>query len=267
MTTTDTASRPVGPVPQDALLAAAGVGKAYGQVVALRDINFEVYAGMVTCLLGDNGAGKSTLIKILSGVTKPDTGGLFFDGQRQTLNTPKESLNRGIATVFQDLAVVPVLPVYRNFCMGQEPVKGIWPFRVLDIKSAVETTRDELHAIGIDLEDVNRPIATLSGGQRQCVAIARAVHQGARVLILDEPTSALGVRQSSIVLKYILQTRDRGVGVVLVTHNPRHAYAVGNHFTVLKNGRVSGSWTKDELNLTELQSHMSGLDETEDTFH
>ncbi|HEX7292130.1 MAG TPA: ATP-binding cassette domain-containing protein [Conexibacter sp.] len=239
------------------LLEARGIAKSYGPVAALDRTDLSVHGGEVTCLLGDNGAGKSTVIKVIAGVVAPDAGELLVDGVPVRFSSPKDALARGIATVFQDLAIVPVLPVYRNFCMGSEPTRGRWPLRLLDVKSAIETTRSELAAIGVDLADVERPIATLSGGQRQCVAIARAVHLGAKVLILDEPTSALGVRQASIVLRYVRETKRRGIGVVLVTHNPRHAYAIGDRFTILKQGRVDGAWSKPELSLEELVMRMS----------
>lgn len=238
------------------LMVLENVHKSYGPVQVLHDVGLVVRAGEVTCLLGDNGAGKSTMIKILSGVTTPDRGTVRFAGRQLTLPNPKAALELGIATVFQDLAVAPVVPVYRNFCMGQEPTRGVWPLRWLDVKRAVDVTRAELAEIGVDVADVNRPIATLSGGQRQCVAIARAVHRGAKVLILDEPTSALGVRQSALVLRYVQRTKERGVGIVLVTHNPGHAYAVGDSFTILKHGRVEGTWDMGDLSVDELTAKM-----------
>lgn len=242
------------PVP---VLAATRLSKSFGAVQALTDVSVEVFAGRVTCLLGDNGAGKSTIIKILSGVEKPDSGTISVNGEIVELSSPRDALSRGIATVFQDLATVPILPVWRNFCMGSEPTKGRWPFQVLDSRAAMEATHRELSAIGVDIEDLSRPIATLSGGQRQCVAIARAVHQGANVLILDEPTSALGVRQSRLVLDYIQVTKRKGVGIVLVTHNPGHAYAVGDTFCIVGRGREEGKWTRDEITPDQLISHMS----------
>jgi simple sugar transport system ATP-binding protein len=246
-----------------AQLEARGIAKAYGPVVALSQVDIAVERGQVTCLLGDNGAGKSTAIKILAGVTTPDAGEVLVDGVQVEFASPRDALTKGIATVFQDLAIVPVLPVYRNFCMGNEPTRGCWPLRLLDVKRAVDTTRRELAAIGVDVHDVHRPIATLSGGQRQCVAIARAVHLGAKVLILDEPTSALGVRQSSLVLRYITEIKQRGIGVLLVTHNPRHAFAVGDAFVVVKQGRVAGRWRKEELTVAELTAQMSAGHETD----
>ncbi len=177
--------------------------KNYGNIVALRDVSASVKAGSVTCVLGDNGAGKSTFIKILSGVHKHDDGDLLIDGEAVLLTSPRDALDRGIATVYQDLALVPLMSVWRNFFLGAEPTKGFGPFRRFDVDLARETTRRELAAMGIDIRDPDQPIGQLSGGERQSVAIARAVYFGARVLILDEPTSALGVKQAGVVLRYI----------------------------------------------------------------
>lgn len=239
------------------VLEAVGLTKSFGAVRALSNVSLEVHAGRVTCLLGDNGAGKSTIIKILAGVVQPDAGSIAVAGRAVELSTPREALSHGIATVFQDLATVPILPVWRNFCMGSEPTRGMWPFRTLDARAAMDATHQELSAIGVDIADLTRPISTLSGGQRQCVAIARAVHKGANILILDEPTSALGVRQSRLVLDYILATKERGVGIVLVTHNPSHAYAVGDTFCIVGHGKQQGKWAKDEISPEDLISHMS----------
>jgi simple sugar transport system ATP-binding protein len=245
------------------LLEAVGIAKRYGPVRALTGVSLTVERGRVTCLLGDNGAGKSTLIKILSGAEHPDAGTIRMSGNDVRIDSPAHALDRGIATVYQDLAVVPLMPVYRNFFVGREPTRGRGPFIRLDIKAAKRVTREALHEIGIDVSDVSRPIGTLSGGERQCVAIARAVHFGARVLILDEPTSALGVREAEIVLRYISQARDRGVGVVLITHNAHHAYAAGDTFTIVQRGRISQTFEKHELTPAELVTHMAGGEELE----
>lgn len=245
------------------VLEASDVGQRFGMVQALSDVNFRVAPGTVHCLLGDNGAGKSTLIKILSGAVKPTEGTIRVDGVEQTFGSPQDALDCGIATVFQDLAVVPIMPVYRNFFLGREPVKGRGPFSRFDREFAKKTTRTALADIGIELSDVNRPIMTLSGGQRQCVAIARAVHFGAKVLILDEPTSALGVRQAEIVLRYVVEARARGLGVVLITHNAQHALPVGDEFTVLTRGRATRPYSRDELTVESLTQLMGGGDELE----
>jgi len=234
------------------------LSKSYGSVIALSDVTTSVRAGDVTCVLGDNGAGKSTFIKILAGAHEHSSGEFIVDDIHRQMSSPRAALALGIATVYQDLAVVPLMPVWRNFFLGSELTKGVWPVKRLDIATMKKTTKQELAAMGIDLRDVDQPIGTLSGGERQCVAIARAVYFGARVLILDEPTAALGVRQSGVVLKYIAKARDRGLGVVFITHNPHHAYPVGDRFMLLRRGRSIGDFSKDELSLDELIGMMAG---------
>ncbi|MFI8180138.1 ATP-binding cassette domain-containing protein [Actinacidiphila glaucinigra] len=235
-----------------------GVGKSYGNVRALHGVDLAVRPGQVTCVLGDNGAGKSTLIKIISGLHRHTEGEFRIDGAPVRLNTPREALDRGIAAVYQDLATVPLMPVWRNFFLGSELTRGPWPVRRLDIARMKRTADEELRAMGIVLDDLEQPIGTLSGGQRQSVAIARAVHFGARVLILDEPTAALGVKQSGVVLKYIAAARDRGLGVIFITHNPHHAFMVGDHFSVLRLGTLELSAGRKEVSLEELTNHMAG---------
>jgi simple sugar transport system ATP-binding protein len=240
------------------LLEVRDVAKYFGSVNALQHISLKVYAGEVTCVLGDNGAGKSTLIKILSGVFQPDEGEFLIEGQPVTLAGPREARAQGIATVFQDLATVPLMSLWRNFFLGQEPVVGWGPLRRLDIGKARDIMRDELMKMGIDVRDPNQNVGTLSGGERQALAIARAVYFGARVLILDEPTSALGVRQSGIVLKYIVQAREMGKGVIFITHNPHHAYPVGDRFYLLKRGQLMASVLKSETTIEGLTEMMAG---------
>ncbi|MGW3990966.1 ATP-binding cassette domain-containing protein [Streptomyces sp. NPDC004830] len=233
-------------------------GKSYGNVRALHGVDLAVHPGKVTCVLGDNGAGKSTLIKIISGLHQHTEGEFLVDGEPVRFSTPREALDRGIATVYQDLAVVPLMPVWRNFFLGSEMTKGPWPVRRLDIEKMKKTADEELRNMGIVLDDLEQPIGTLSGGQRQCVAIARAVYFGARVLILDEPTAALGVKQSGVVLKYIAAAREKGLGVIFITHNPHHAYMVGDHFSVLRLGTLEMSADRSEVSLEELTNHMAG---------
>jgi simple sugar transport system ATP-binding protein len=247
------------------LIELKGVGKSYGNIIALKDINLRVGAGEVTGVLGDNGAGKSTLIKIMAGLHQQSEGELLVDGVDTTFSSPKDALGKGIATVYQDLAVVSLMPVWRNFFLGQELRKG--PFRTLDATAMRATTIEELHKMGIDLPDVDAPIGSLSGGQRQCVAIARAIFFGARVLILDEPTAALGVKQSGMVLRYISAAKEQGFGVVFITHNPHHAYMVGDHFVLLNRGRQKLDCTYDEISLDDLTKEMAGGDELETLTH
>jgi simple sugar transport system ATP-binding protein len=249
------------------LLEIRGVTKAFGSVISLADISTTVRAGQVTCVLGDNGAGKSTFIKLLSGVYRPDQGELLMDGEPVRFGTPREALDAGIATVFQDLAVVPLMSIWRNFFLGSEPTKGRGLLRRFDAEKAKQITRSEMADMGIDIRDVDQPVGTLSGGERQSVAIARAVHFGARLLILDEPTSALGVKQAGVVLKYIVQARDKGLGVIFITHNPHHAYPVGDRFLLLKRGKSLGDFAKSEISLPELTRLMAGGAELEQLAH
>ncbi|MBV7694446.1 ATP-binding cassette domain-containing protein [Streptomyces sp. TRM70350] len=246
------------PRPDGALVELRNAGKSYGNIRALHGVDLAVHPGKVTCVLGDNGAGKSTLIKIISGLHQHTEGEFLVDGEPVRFATPREALDKGIAAVYQDLATVPLMPVWRNFFLGSELTKGRWPIRRLDIPRMKQTADEELRAMGIVLDDLEQPIGTLSGGQRQCVAIARAVHFGARVLILDEPTAALGVKQSGVVLKYIAAARDRGLGVIFITHNPHHAYMVGDHFSVLRLGTLELSADRSEVSLEELTNHMAG---------
>lgn len=249
------------------ILKLTEVSKSYGNVDALREVSLDVHAGSVSCVLGDNGAGKSTLIKIVAGLHRHDKGTYRIEGQEVTLDSPRDALDQGIATVYQDLAVVPLMPVWRNFFLGSEPRVGRGPLRRLDVEEMRRTTRRALLRMGIDLRDVDQPIGTLSGGERQCVAIARAVHFGARVLVLDEPTAALGVKQSGVVLKYVAAARDEGLGVVLITHNPHHAYLVGDRFVLLKRGAMAGSYAKESITLDELTREMAGGTELEQLSH
>jgi len=234
------------------------ITKHFGQVIALNGVTVSVHPGECHCLLGDNGAGKSTFIKTMSGVHPPTGGEILIDGRPLRLSTTRAAIEAGIATVYQDLAMIPLMSVTRNFWMGREPLKGVWPLRFFDVDRAGEITMAEMAKMGIQLREPGQAVGTLSGGERQTVAIARAVYFGARVLILDEPTSALGVRQTSNVLATIDRVRKSGVGVVFITHNVRHAMAVGDRFTVLNRGRTLGTADRGNVNINELQDLMAG---------
>ncbi|MFN8457224.1 MAG: ATP-binding cassette domain-containing protein [Anaerolineae bacterium] len=249
------------------LIEVRNISKYFGSVIALKDVSMDVKAGEVMCLLGDNGAGKSTLIKTLSGVHPPDEGEYLVEGQPVHFNSPRDALDHGIATVYQDLAMIPLMSISRNFFLGSEPAKGWGIFKNFDMKFADRTAREEMAKMGIDIRDPSQPVGTLSGGERQCVAIARAVYFGAKVLILDEPTAALGVKQAGVVLRYVAQARARNLGVIFITHNPHHAYAVGDKFTILKRGRTFGTFAKDEMNREEMVRMMSGADELDALSH
>lgn len=242
----------------DVLVEVCDLVKHFGSIVALSGVSLKVPKGEVACLLGDNGAGKSTLIKTLTGVFRPTAGEIRVAGNAITFTSPRDALDAGIATVYQDLSMIPLMSITRNFFMGREPLRRFGPFRFLDMRSAEEVTYQEMRRIGIDVRDPQQAVGTLSGGERQCIAIARAVYFGARVLILDEPTSALGVHQTAMVLKYIDQVRSKGLGVIFITHNVRHAMAVGDSFTVLNRGKTAGTFRKGAITINELQSLMAG---------
>jgi simple sugar transport system ATP-binding protein len=267
MTTTQTRNEEIISDNPDPIVELSDCGKQFGNIRALSGISLRVHQGEVTCILGDNGAGKSTLIKIIAGLHPHDGGNYRVDGEEVSLGSPREALDRGIATVYQDLAMVSLMPVWRNFFLGSELTVGVWPLRRLDVDRMRRVADEELKKMGIDLPDIDQPVGELSGGQRQVVAIARAVHFGARVLILDEPTAALGVRQSGVVLKYVAAARDAGLGVIFITHNPHHAFMVGDHFVVLKLGRVELDAKRADLTLEDLTHHMSGGAELESLKH
>jgi simple sugar transport system ATP-binding protein len=243
----------------DFILQLENVSKFFGGVIALNGVTLRLKQGEVHCLLGDNGAGKSTLIKTLAGVHRPDKGEYLVDGQPVAFGSPREALDRGIATVYQDLALVPMMSVARNFFMGREPTRrlfGVLP--VMDHALAAQTAIDKLGEMGIKVRDASQMIGTMSGGEKQCLAIARAIHFGARVLILDEPTAALGVKQSVNVLKLINKARERGISVIFITHNVNHAYPIADSFTLLNRGRSLGTYAKADVAKDEVLDMMAG---------
>jgi len=241
------------------ILELENVSKFFGTVIALKDVTVKLRRGEVHCLLGDNGAGKSTLIKILAGCHRPSEGVFRVDGEPVTLRSPGDALDRGIATVYQDLALVPLMSVARNFFMGREPTRRVarW-LHVFDRETASEVAIAKLGDMGIKVRDADQAVGTMSGGERQCLAIARAIHFGARVLILDEPTAALGVRQSANVLRLIGRAREKGISVIFITHNVHHAYPVGDSFTLLNRGRSMGTFRKNEISRDQVLDMMAG---------
>jgi simple sugar transport system ATP-binding protein len=186
---------------------------------------------------------------------------MLFDGRAVRYSSPREALECGIATVYQDLAMIPLMSIARNFFLGSEPTVGWGPFRRFDTRKADAVTREELSRMGIDVRDTSQPVGTLSGGERQSVAIARAVHFGARLLILDEPTSALGVKEAAIVLKYVSRARSIGVGVIFITHNIHHAFPIGDRFTILNRGRSYGTFDRSQITRDEMLTMMAGGEE------
>jgi simple sugar transport system ATP-binding protein len=243
------------------LIELKDIVKTFGSVIALNGVTTSVDKGQVLCLLGDNGAGKSTLIKTLSGVHTPTSGQILIDGQPVVFRSPRDAQKAGIATVHQHLSIQPLMSVTRNFFMGQEPTTGGGPLGFIKMNFANQTAKEEMHKMGIDIRDPNQIVGTMSGGERQVLAIARAIYFGARVLILDEPTAALGVKQAGVVLKYIAQARARGLAVVFITHNVHHAYPVADKFTVLKRGQSYGTFMKSDISREEVLKMMAGQEE------
>ncbi|NND50551.1 MAG: sugar ABC transporter ATP-binding protein [Rhizobiales bacterium] len=249
-----------GDAPADAapIVEMKDIEKHFGNIIALAGVSFDVKPGECHCLLGDNGAGKSTFIKTMSGVHQPTKGEILFEGKHMDFATPRDAMEAGIATVFQDLAMIPLMSVTRNFFMGREPTTGWGPLKRMDNDKMNGACMEAMREMGINLRAPDQAVGTLSGGERQTVAIARAVYFGAKILILDEPTSALGVRQTSNVLATIDRVREQGVGVVFISHNVRHALAVGDRFTVLNRGKTLGTATRGEITPEDLQDMMAG---------
>ena len=241
------------------ILALKNVNKSFGPIEVLNDISLQVKAGEALCLLGDNGAGKSTLIKILSGVYTLTSGQLEMDGKPQNFTNPRQASDMGIATVHQFGGTFPLMSIGRSFFVGVEPTKGWGPFKIYDRKKANEVAVKAVRDFGITrIDDGDRLVGGLSGGERQSLAIARAVHFGARVLILDEPTAALGVKQASHVLRIVNEAKKRGLAVIFITHQVMHAMAVGDHFAVLIRGAIAADFRKGEKSREEITDLMAG---------
>jgi simple sugar transport system ATP-binding protein len=241
------------------LLQLKNVNKSFGPIDVLHDISIEVKAGEVLCLLGDNGAGKSTLIRLLSGVHKPTSGEMLMNGKPVSFANPREASDHGIATVHQFGGTFPLMSIGRSFFVGAEPTKHWGPFEVFDRKKANAIAVREMRQLGITrITDGDRLVGGLSGGERQALAIARAVHFGASVLILDEPTAALGVKEAAHVLRIVLQARKKGIAVIFITHQVTHALTVGDHFAVLIRGMKAADFRKGEKTREEVTDLMAG---------
>jgi simple sugar transport system ATP-binding protein len=231
------------------------IHKSFGSVNVLRGINFHVDRHEIVGLLGDNGAGKSTLIKILTGVHTPTRGQIYFEGNPVDINSPHDARELGIETVYQDLALVPLMSIARNFWLGREITRNIGPIRMMDKNVMSERAREALLDVGIHIRNADEPVGTLSGGERQSIAIGRAVHFGKKLLILDEPTSALSVGETRKVLDYTYAAKERGMSVIFITHNIGHVHEVADRFTIISHGRKVGDFTKDEVSEMEV-AHM-----------
>lgn len=241
------------------ILKLKNICKSFGPIDVLNDISLDICPGEVLCLLGDNGAGKSTLIKTLSGVYRPNSGTMEMDGQPVEFTGPRDASTRGIATVHQFGGTFPLMSIGRSFFVGVEPTKGWGPFKIFDRHKANAVAIKAIQDFGITrIDDGDRLVGGLSGGERQSLAIARAVHFGAKVLILDEPTAALGVKQATHVLRIVNEAKRRGLAVVFITHQVMHAMAVGDHFAVLIRGAIAADFRKGEKTREEITDLMAG---------
>lgn len=232
------------------LVEMKNIKKNFGRVQALRGVDFSVGKKEIVGLLGDNGAGKSTLIKILVGYEKADEGEIYFEGKKVSFSSPKEAREMGIETVYQDLALVNLLPIWRNFFLGREIVKGV----ALSVDEMKRITYEYLKEIGIFVRSPDETVFFLSGGERQAIAIARAIYFGAKLLILDEPTAALSVGETKKVLEHIKNVKEKGLSVIFITHNIYHVYEVADRLVVLEKGIKVGDFKKENVTPQEIMS-------------
>ena len=247
--------------PAVAPLELRGLTVRYGSVPALDRVTLELRAREITCVLGENGSGKSTLVAVVSGLRRPDEGEVRLDGRPVRLRGPGRARAAGIATVWQDLAVAPLLPVWRNFVLGAEPTRGVWPLRRLDVRRARESTVRAMERVGVTGLDPDQPTSALRAGERHSLAVARALHFGARVLVFDEPSAPVTVAQHTLVLQSLVTARSSGLAVLFVTNNPRYAHLVGDRFVLLARGRVAGNLTREDIDADDLTRLIAGGDE------
>lgn len=229
------------------LVEMRGIKKSFGRIQALKGVDFYVRRQEIVGLLGDNGAGKSTLIKILVGYYQPDEGEIYFEGKKVSFKSPWDSRKVGVETVYQDLALVNLMPIWRNFFLGREIVRKIGPIKFLEVKKMKKIAKEVLKDVGITIRSPDETVAFLSGGERQAVAIARAMHFGAKLLILDEPTAALSVGETRKVLEHILEVKKQGVSVIFITHNIYHVYEVADRLVLLEKGEKIGDYNKEDI--------------------
>lgn len=252
------ASTPTGGGPDVPVVCMEKIVKRFGTITALDGVDFVVNQREVVGLLGDNGAGKSTLIKVLTGVYPPSGGQIYFEGKAVRINSPRDARALGIETCYQDLALVPLMSITRNFFLGREMTRGIGPLQWLDVRAMDRRARDALRDIGIHIRSPNEKVGRLSGGERQSIAIGRAKYFGAKLLILDEPTSALSVGETRKVLTYTLNAKERGLSVIFITHNVGHVYQVADRFAVIRRGCLVGTYTKDEVSEKDIADLITG---------
>jgi len=249
------------PVVTPPVLELRGVSVRYGNVAALSRLSVTFRAGEITCVLGENGSGKSTLVSVLSGLQRHEDGELLLDGVPMRFRSPRQARAAGIATVWQDLAVAPLLSVWRNVFLGAEPTRGTWPLRRLDVDRARVLTEQAMARVGVTGLDPDQPASALQAGERQSLAIARALHFGARALIIDEATAPVTVAQHRLVLQSVVTARREGLAVVFVTNNPRYAHLVGDRYLLLAGGQVAGTLTRADVDENDLIRLLTGGEE------
>jgi simple sugar transport system ATP-binding protein len=258
VTTPSPTAGAAGPAP---LLELRDLTVSFGSVAALSRVSLRLDGGQVCCVLGENGSGKTTLVAVISGLLRHSEGELRVAGRPVRFRSPAQARAQGIATLWPDLAIAPLMSVWRNFFLGAEPTRGVWPFRRLDVAAAQEVTARAMARVGVTGLDPDRPASALPAGERQSLAIARALHFGARVLVIDEPTTPLTLAQRGLVLQSLVTARDQGLAVVFVTHNPQYAHLVGDRFLLLARGRVAGDLTRDDVDVEDLTRLVAGGDE------
>jgi simple sugar transport system ATP-binding protein len=234
------------------LVEMQNIHRYFGRVRALTGVDFEVYSGEIVGLLGDNGAGKSTLIKVLTGVHPPTKGQIYFEGQPVNISSPQVARDIGIETVYQDFALIPLMSIARNFWLGREPTKPFGPFQFLDIEAMGEGATHALADVGITIRDPGEEVGLMSGGERQSIAIGRAVYFGKKLLILDEPTSALSVGETRKVQEYVYAAKEKGMGVIYISHNIGLIHGLADRFTIISHGRKVGDFEKDVVTEEEV---------------
>lgn len=242
----------------DTMLEGRNIIKKFSGVVALDNVTFELPRNEVVALLGDNGAGKSTLIKIFSGALLPTSGKIFVDGKEVSFENPRDAIKYGIETVYQDLALVDCFSIEKNIYLGKELVKRYWFIDVLKNKMMREGAIKFLNEVGIEIDDVNRVVSELSGGQRNAVAVSKGAFWTDKILIMDEPTGALGVKETGKILNMILELKKKGLSIILITHNIEHAFLVADRFFVLRVGKKVGEKKKEETNAEEIVKMITG---------
>jgi simple sugar transport system ATP-binding protein len=235
------------------ILRVEGLDKHFGRIHAVNDVSFKLNESEVIGLVGDNGAGKSTVVKMLSGLYRPDHGRVFFKGQEVAFSSPNDARNLGIETIYQDQALVPSLNIYRNIFLGRELTRRIGFVNILDHKRMNDLSLKILQDVGLNIQSSEIPITSLSGGERQGVAIARAMFYKASLLLLDEPTAALSLKETQEVLNFISQLKEQGITSVFITHNLHHVWSVADRFIVLSHGRKVGDVKKNEITMEDLE--------------